>query len=86
MYRIVFLFILAFVVFTGCDNAFAQQVDPNAVVTENTTVALTILKGPVARIGGAIVLLVGVAALLRGRYQVSVSCAVAYAALLFLNR
>ena len=86
MYRIIFLSLLTFIVLTGCDNAFAQQVNPNAVVTENADVALTILKGPIAKIGGAIILLVGVAGLLRGRYQLAVSCAVAYAALLFLNR
>ncbi len=88
MIRIFSLLILGFFVFAGGhDLAFAQnQVDPLAVVTENTDKVSQILKGPIFTLGGAVILLVGVAGLLRGRYKLAVSCAIAYAALLFLNR
>jgi hypothetical protein len=77
---------LVFLVGSQHHCVFAQEADdPLVKVKANTDKGLKIIKGPIATFGGAVVLLGGVAGLLRGNYQLAVSCAVAYAALLFLN-
>lgn len=58
--------------------------DPEQTATEFSQKALTILKGPIAKLLGAVILLAGVASLLRGRHKIAISCAVAFVMLLFL--
>ncbi len=88
MLRLFSVLSLSFILLLGSHQVvFAQQAppDPLVAVTANTDKGLRIIKGPVATFGGAVVLLGGVAGLLRGHYQLAVSCAVAYVALMFLN-
>ena len=57
---------------------------PEEVVNNFSTRMIDILKGPIAKILGAFILLVGVAALLRGRHKLAISCGLAFIVLLFL--
>lgn len=88
MLRLFSVLILSGIFLVGsCYGALAQQStkDPVTIVEENANKGLDIIKGPIAKFGGAVVLLGGVAGLLRGHYQLAISCAAAYAALMFLN-
>ncbi len=58
--------------------------DPQKVSEDFSTRVLTIVQGPVLKVLAAIVLLVGVAGLLRGRHQLAISCGLAFLLLLFL--
>ena len=65
--------------------ALAQsQGDPMSVVSDFSTQMIAILKGPIAKILAAIILLAGVGGLLRGRHRLAISCGVAFIILLFL--
>ena len=81
------LFILTLCVIAS--DVWAQQAstggEPMTVVTDYSTQMLTILKGPIAKILSAVVLLGGVGGLLRGRHKLAVSCAVGFVVLLFLQ-
>ncbi len=87
MLRLLSVLVLSLVFLIGLQHrhVFAQSVDPLEIVQQNTDKGLEIIRGPIATFGGAVVLLGGVAGLLRGHYHLAVSCAVAYAALMFLN-
>ena len=63
-------------------DALAQT--PEEVVNSFSTRMIDILKGPIAKILGAVILLAGVASLLRGRHKLAISCALAFIVLLFL--
>jgi type IV secretory pathway VirB2 component (pilin) len=85
MFRLLSLCIFTLLLLVGFQDAvFAQSVDPEQVVTENTDKMINILKGPIAKVLTAIILLAGVASLLRGRYKIALSCGVAFVVLLFL--
>ena len=58
--------------------------DPEQVVGDFSSKAILILKGPIAKLLGAVILLTGVASLLRGRHKLAISCAIAFVMLLFL--
>ena len=58
--------------------------DPKAMVTDYSTKMIEILQGPVSKLFGAIILLVGASALLRGRHAIAISCGLAFVMLLFL--
>ncbi len=58
--------------------------DPLNVVTDFSTQAIAILKGPIAKILAALILLAGVGGLLRGRHKLALSCGAAFVILLFL--
>ncbi len=67
--------------------SFISQVmaqTPEEVVGSFSTRMVDILKGPIVKILGALILLAGVASLLRGRHKTALSCAVAFVILLFL--
>ncbi len=67
-------------------KAYAQNSGGDAVeaVNDFSQQIVLLLKGPIAKILGAIVLLGGVAALLRGRHHIAIACAAAFIVLLFL--
>lgn len=58
--------------------------DPQQVVDDFSQKSILMLKGPIAKLLGAVILLTGVASLLRGRHKLAMSCAVAFVMLLFL--
>ncbi len=58
--------------------------DPKGVMTDFSTQMVDILKGPITKILAALILMGGVAALLRGRHKIAVSCGLAFIILLFL--
>ena len=58
--------------------------DPLAATNDFSNRMLDIVKGPVLKILAAVVLLVGVAGLLRGRHKLAISCGLAFLLLLFL--
>ena len=65
--------------------ALAQsQGDPMSAVSDFSTQMIDILKGPIAKILAAIILLAGVGGLLRGRHRLAISCGIAFTILLFL--
>ncbi len=65
--------------------ALAQaQGDPMSVVSDFSTQMIAILKGPIAKILAALILLAGVGGLLRGRHKLALSCGAAFVILLFL--
>ena len=81
--------VLAFILFLTAlclpGLALAQaQGDPVSVVSDFSKQAIDILKGPIAKILAAIVLLAGVGGLLRGRHKLALSCGAAFIILLFL--
>ena len=63
-------------------DVFAQT--PEDVVNGFSTRMIEILKGPIVKILGALILLAGVASLLRGRHKLAISCGAAFIILLFL--
>ncbi len=78
-------FILFLTAFAVPGLALAQaQGDPMSVVSDFSTQAIAILKGPIAKILAALILLAGVGGLLRGRHQLAISCGAAFVILLFL--
>ena len=58
--------------------------EPLSVVTDFATQMIAILKGPIAKVLAALILLAGVAGLLRGRHKLALSCGAAFVILLFL--
>ncbi|MBI3315088.1 MAG: hypothetical protein HYZ86_04040 [Candidatus Omnitrophica bacterium] len=68
----------------GLALAQAQGGDPVSVVSDFSTQAIAILKGPIAKTLAALVLLAGVGGLLRGRHKLALSCGAAFVILLFL--
>jgi hypothetical protein len=58
--------------------------DPLKVTDDFSGRVLAIIQGPVIKLLAAVVLLVGVAGLLRGRHKVAISCGMAFLLLLFL--
>ena len=58
--------------------------DPLDVSNDFSTKVLSIVQGPVLKVLAATVLLVGVAALLRGRHKLAISCGMGFLLLLFL--
>ena len=65
--------------------ALAQaQGDPMSVVSDFSKQAIDILKGPIAKILAALVLLAGVGGLLRGRHKLALSCGASFFIFLFL--
>ena len=58
--------------------------DPMSVVSDFSTQMIAILKGPIAKILAAFILLAGVGGLLRGRHKLALSCGAAFVILLFL--
>jgi type IV secretory pathway VirB2 component (pilin) len=79
------------IVFINSVQAFAQAVgssgttgDPLEVSNDFSTKMLDIVKGPVLKLLAAVVLLVGIAGLLRGRHKLAISCGVAFILILFL--
>ena len=58
--------------------------DPMSVVSDFSTQMIAILKGPIAKILAAVILLAGVGGLLRGRHKLALSCGAAFVILLFL--
>lgn len=67
-------------------SAYADSVegDPVGTVNEFSEQIVLLLKGPITKILGAIVLLGGVAGLLRGRHHIAIACGAAFIVLLFL--
>ena len=85
MRRLINLTIFLILLFGLADKGFAQaDIDPNAVVVENANKMIQILQGPVTKLLAAIILLAGVAGLLRGRHKIALSCGIAFVVLLFL--
>ncbi len=60
------------------------QGDPMSVVSDFSTQMIAILKGPIAKVLAALILLAGVGGLLRGRHKLALSCGAAFVILLFL--
>jgi hypothetical protein len=75
-------FILCTTLVLWSSQAIAQT--PEDVVNNFSTRMIDILKGPVAKVLGAFILLAGVASLLRGRHKIAISCGLAFVVLLFL--
>ena len=71
---------------TWMPNALAQLRDdsPERTVTDFSTRMTTLINGPIVKLFGVVILLVGVGSLLRGRHTVAMSCGVAFVVLLFL--
>ena len=67
-------------------NVFAQIADgaPETAVSGFSQRMVAMVNGPVAKLLGVVILLVGVASLLRGRHAVAMSCGVGFVVLLFL--
>ena len=57
---------------------------PESAVSGFSQRMVSLVNGPVAKVLGVVILLVGVASLLRGRHAVAMSCGVAFVVLLFL--
>ncbi len=76
--------VLLFQIFIFCFMSKVMADDPLGVANDFSTQSINILKGPIAKILGAVILLTGVASLLRGRHKLALSCAVAFIMLLFL--
>ena len=73
------ILILIFVSIPGLALAQQQSTgDPLAVTSEFSTKMVDILKGPIAKILAALVLLAGIAGLLRGRHKLALSCGAAF--------
>ena len=79
-------------ILTSLTNVSAQSIpnssrgdDPNIVVTTYSTKMIEIMKGPIAKTLSFIILLACVAALLRGRHRLAISCGVGFIVLLFLQ-
>jgi hypothetical protein len=70
-------------VFIFLTDVFAQS-NPEETMDVFSTRMIELAKGPVAKLLGAAILLVGIASLLRGRHKIAMSCAVAFLVLLFL--
>ncbi|MBI4309630.1 MAG: hypothetical protein HY591_04795 [Candidatus Omnitrophica bacterium] len=70
------------ILLTWTSRVLAQA--PEEVVNSFSTRMIDILKGPIAKVLGAVILLAGVASLLRGRHKLAVSCGLAFIVLLFL--
>ena len=68
--------------FNFVSNGFAGN--PQEVMSDFSTQLVDIFKGPIAKILAALILMGGVAALLRGRHKLAVSCGLAFIILLFL--
>ena len=66
----------------GCAKAWAD--DPLQATTDFSDRLIAILKGPVTKGLGALLLIVAVGGLLRGRHKLAISCGVAFVILLFL--
>lgn len=76
---------IVLMLFLSASQVFAEDAQDVVTATNDfSTKMLTIFKGPLVKILAGIVLFVGVGGLLRGRYQVAVSCGVAFVLLLFL--
>lgn len=58
--------------------------DPLNAADDFSKKVLDIVQGPVLKMLAAVVLLVGIAGLLRGRYKLALSCAMAFLLILFL--
>lgn len=58
--------------------------DPKAMVEDYSKRMIDILQGPVTKLFAAVILLIGVGALLRGRHGIAISCGLAFVMLLFL--
>ncbi len=71
------LYLIDFVSFVWAD-------DPEKTVQEFSEKSVLMLKGPIAKLLGVVILLSGVASLLRGRYKLAIASAVAFVMLLFL--
>ena len=85
MKRFFNLVLLSFLLLISLQHpVFSQAEDPEQVVSQNADKIITILKGPVSKLLAAIILLAGVAGLLRGRHKIALSCGVAFVVLLFL--
>ena len=76
------LTMLSVVFLMWISNVFAD--DPKEVMTNFSTQMVDILKGPITKILAALILMGGVAALLRGRHRIAISCGLAFIILLFL--
>ncbi len=63
---------------------YAWADDPLTTSTEFSDKMLAIVKGPASKLLGAVILLIGIASLLRGSYKVAVACFVAFLLILFL--
>ncbi len=78
-------FILGLIVLANCfclGGAFAQGEEE--VVNDFADFMIDILTGPVSRILAAFILVTGVFNLIRGRQDIAVACALAFAILIFL--
>lgn len=64
--------------------ATSNTADPLDASKEFSDKMMEIVQGPVLKILAAVVLLVGIAGLLRGRHRLAVSCALAFILILFL--
>lgn len=64
--------------------SFVWADDPEKTVQEFSEKSVLMLKGPIAKLLGVVILLSGVASLLRGRYKLAIASAVAFVMLLFL--
>jgi predicted Co/Zn/Cd cation transporter (cation efflux family) len=66
-------------------NAWAQNTaDPFQASDDFSKQMLLIIQGPLLKLLAGIVLLVGIAGLLRGRHRLAISCAMAFILILFL--
>ena len=83
--------LILMMVFIQSSRALAQSTtggdttgDPLEVSNQFSEKVISIVKGPVLKVLAAVVLLVGVASLLRGRHKLALSCGVAFVLILFL--
>lgn len=77
-----YVIVTCFLGFSWVTSAFAQS--PEEAVGGFSTRLIEIMKGPVAKLLGVVILLVGISSLLRGRHKIAISCAAAFLVLLFL--
>ena len=69
----------------GITKVLAQSAQtPEQAATDFSNKAITILRGPIAKVLGVVILITGVASLLRGRHKLAISCALAFVLLLFM--
>src|SRR5258706_235095 len=62
----------------------SNTADPLEATNDFSEKVLSIVQGPLLKIMAAVVLMVGVAGLLRGKHKLAISCGAAFLLLLFL--
>ena len=65
-------------------SLWAQQAsEAETDMTNFSEKVINILKGPIVKVLGVVILVVGIASLLRGRHQIAITCFVGFTMVLF---